>query len=51
MPVIIVLLVLALIFGVGAVIEGLLWGFLIVAALLFAAGFFGYQRFRSLGRS
>lgn len=51
MTVIVVLLILALIFGVGAVLEGLLWLFLIVGALLVAAGFFGYRRFTSFGRS
>lgn len=41
--VIIILLILALIFGVGAVIEGLLWAFLIGLVLLVVAGVFGYR--------
>lgn len=39
-----ILLVLALIFGVGSVLEGLAWGFLIVVALLVAAAFYGYKK-------
>ena len=39
-----ILLVLALIFGVGSVLKGLAWGFLIVVALLVAAAFYGYKK-------
>lgn len=46
MTVLIILLVLALIFGVGAVIEGLLWMLLIGVVLLVAAIWFGWSRFR-----
>ncbi len=45
MTILIVLIVLALIFGVGSVLEGLAWGFLIVLALLVAAAFYGYKKF------
>ncbi|QXC60898.1 hypothetical protein KSP35_21685 [Aquihabitans sp. G128] len=41
MAVIVVLLVLALIFGLGAVLKGLLWLALIAVALIVAAGFLG----------
>ncbi len=44
---IIVLLVLAaLIFGVGAVVEGLLWLLLIGLVLIVAAIWFGWSKFR-----
>jgi hypothetical protein len=46
MTVLVILLLLALIFGVGAVIEGLLWAFLIGFALLIAAIWFGWSRLR-----
>ena len=46
MTVLIILVVLALIFGVGAVIEGLLWMFLIGLALIVAAIWFGWSRLR-----
>lgn len=46
MTVLIILLLLALIFGIGAVIEGLLWMFLIGFALLVAAIWFGWSRVR-----
>ena len=39
-----ILLILALVFGVGSVLEGLAWGFLIVVALLIAAAFYGYKK-------
>ena len=45
MSILIVLLVLALIFGVGSVIEGIAWGFLIVVALVAAAAFYGFKKF------
>jgi membrane-associated phospholipid phosphatase len=44
MVIIIVLLVLAVLFGVGSVIEGLAWLFLVVVGLLAAAAFFGYKK-------
>jgi hypothetical protein len=46
MIVLVILLVLALIVGIGAVIEGLVWMFLIGFALLVAAIWFGWSRFR-----
>ncbi len=47
MAIVIVLLLLALIFGVGSVLEGLAWGFLIVLALVAAAAFYGFSKLRS----
>lgn len=47
MGILILLLVLALVFGVGSVLEGLAWGFLIVVGLLVAAAFLGYRQFSS----
>jgi hypothetical protein len=46
MIVLVILLMLALIVGIGAVIEGLVWMFLIGFALLVAAIWFGWSRFR-----
>lgn len=46
MTVLIILLVLAVLFGVGAVIEGLFWLFLIGFVLLVAAIWFGWSKFR-----
>ncbi len=42
----VVLLLLALVFGVSAVVEGLLWLFLIAAVLVVAAVFFGSRALR-----
>ena len=47
MGIIIVLIVLALIFGIGSVLEGLAWGFLIVAGLVVAAAVLGYRKLSS----
>jgi hypothetical protein len=47
MGIVILLLILALIFGVGSVLEGLAWGFLIVVGLLAAAAFLGYRKLTS----
>jgi hypothetical protein len=44
MGIVVVLLLLALIFGVGSVLEGLAWGFLIVVGLLVAAAVLGYRK-------
>lgn len=49
MPVIVVLVVLALIFGLGAVLKGLLWLALIAVLLVVVAGLLGRQALR--GRS
>ena len=46
MTVLIILVVLAVIFGLGAVIEGLLWMLLIGLALMVAAIWFGWTRLR-----
>ena len=46
MIVLIILVILAIIFGIGAVVEGLLWMFLIGLALLVAAVWFGWSRLR-----
>lgn len=46
MTLLVILLVLALIFGVGAVVEGLLWMFLIGALFVVAAGWYGWTRLR-----
>jgi hypothetical protein len=47
MTILIVLVVLAVLFGLGAVIEGLFWLFLITFVLLVAAAWFGYSKFRT----
>lgn len=47
MTLLVILLILALIFGVGSVLEGLVWGFVIVALLLVAAAFTGYKKLTS----
>jgi hypothetical protein len=47
MAIVIVLLLLALIFGFGSVLQGLAWGFLIVVGLVAAAAFFGFRKLRS----
>lgn len=46
MTLLVVLLVLALLFGVGAVIEGILWLLLLGVVLVAAAGFVGYRKLR-----
>lgn len=51
MAVLVVLLLLALVFGVGAVIEGLAWMFLIVVALLAVAVFYGWTKLRGVTRA
>lgn len=50
MVVLLILLVLALIFGVGAVLEGILWALLIALVLVVAAGWYGWSRVKGLGR-
>ena len=45
MPILVILLILALIFGVGSVLEGIAWGFVIVVALIAAAAFYGFKKF------
>lgn len=46
MTVLVILLILALIFGVGAVIEGVLWVLLISAVLVIAAAWWGWTKLR-----
>ncbi len=46
MTIVVVLVVLALIFGVGSVLEGLAWGFVIVIALLIGAAYLGVKAMR-----
>lgn len=48
--IIIILLILALVFGVGAVLEGLAWLFLITIVLLVAAAVFGWAKVRGTFR-
>lgn len=45
MSILVILLVLALLFGVGSVLEGIAWGFLIVITLIAAAVFYGFKKF------
>ena len=51
MTVLVILLLLALVFGVGAVLEGLLWMLLIGIALVVAAAVFGWSKFRGAART
>lgn len=46
MAILIILVILAVIFGIGAVLEGLLWMFLIGLVLLVAAIWFGWSKLR-----
>lgn len=48
MAVLVILIVLALIFGVGAVLEGLAWAFLITLVLLAVAAWWGFSRVRGM---
>jgi len=48
---IVILLVLALAFGVGAVLEGLAWLLLIAIVLVAAAAWFGWSRLRRATRA
>lgn len=43
MTLLVILLVLALVFGIGAVFKGLLWLLLISVVLVVAAGVFGWR--------
>ena len=47
MAILVILVILAVIFGIGAVLEGLVWLFLIGLALLVAAAWFGWTKVRS----
>jgi hypothetical protein len=44
----IILILLALIFGVGAVVKGILWVLLVAAVLVVAAAFVGYRKLKGL---
>ncbi len=46
MGLLIVLLLLAVLFGVGAVVKGILWLLLLTAVLFGVAGWVGYSRLR-----
>lgn len=48
MAVLVILIVLALIFGVGAVLEGLAWAFLIGLVLLLVAAWWGWSKVRGV---
>lgn len=48
MTVLVILLVLALIFGVGAVVEGVLWVLLISAVLVALAAWWGWTKLRGV---
>lgn len=49
MALLVVLLLLALVFGVGAVLEGIAWALLVGLLLLLAAAWVGWQKLRGLG--
>lgn len=51
MTVLIVLLLLALVLGIGAVLEGLAWGLLISLVLLGAAAWYGFTKVRGAASS
>ncbi len=46
MAVLVILILLALIFGVGAVVKGILWVLAIAAALVIAAVYVGYRKLK-----
>lgn len=48
---VVILVLLASAFGVGAVLEGIAWALLIGIVLLVAAGWLAWQKLRGLGRS
>lgn len=48
MALLIILILLALIFGVGAVVKGILWVLLVAAVLVVAAAFVGYRKLKGL---
>lgn len=51
MTIVLILILLAVVFGVGAVLEGLAWLFLITFALLAAAAWYGWSKLRGFGRA
>lgn len=50
MTVLVILVILALIFGIGAVLEGLAWAFLVGLVLLVAAAWWGWSKVRGTMR-
>lgn len=46
MTVLVVLLLLAVVFGIGAVLEGLAWALLIALVLVVVTAWFGWQKLR-----
>ena len=46
MTLVVILILLALLFGVGAVLEGIAWVLLITLVLLVAAGWYGWSKVR-----
>lgn len=50
MTVLVILIILALIFGVGAVIEGIAWALLIGLVLLLVAAWWGWTKVRGVSR-
>ena len=48
MVIVVVLVILALLFGVGAIIEGLLWAVLISLVLVAAAAWWGWSKVRGV---
>lgn len=50
MALLVILVVLALIFGVGAVVKGILWILLVAALLVAAAIYVGYRKLRDVAR-
>jgi TRAP-type C4-dicarboxylate transport system permease large subunit len=48
MTLLVVLVVLAVVFGVGAVLEGLAWALLIAAVLIGAAAWLGWRKLKGV---
>lgn len=48
MTVLVILLLLALIVGIGAVLEGIAWAFLITVALIAVAVWYGFTKVRGV---
>lgn len=51
MTLLVILVVLAVLFSVGAVVQGLAWALLIAVALVAAAAWFAMQKLRGVSRS
>lgn len=50
MTILVILVILALLFGIGAVLEGLAWAILISLVLLGAAAWYGFSKVRGSAR-